>query len=164
MLTHLRYFGYVMNPVTFYYVFDKNDIGVETIVAEINNTPWNERHAYVLSAEKNEGSGEKKRYRLEKQFHVSPFLKMNMKYDWRFTEPDRGLVAHLENLTDSGKLFEATLVMRREELTHGSLARALVRFPWMTARVLIGIYWQAMLLYLKRVPFYTHPDKREVLR
>ena len=161
MLTHLRYFGYVMNPVTFYYVFDKQGTSVETIVAEVNNTPWNERHAYVLSAAQNEGVGKKKRYRLEKQFHVSPFLDMDMRYDWRFTEPARGLVVHMENLKNTDKLFEATLVMRREELTSGSLARALARFPWMTARVVVGIYWQAMLLYLKRVPFYTHPAKRE---
>lgn len=162
VLTHLRYFGYVMNPVSFYYVFDKTDTQVETIVAEVNNTPWNERHAYVLSAENDEGTGDKKRYRLDKRFHVSPFLDMNMKYDWRFSEPGRGLAVHMENVTESGKLFDATLVMKREELTSGSLSRALARFPWMTARVVVGIYWQALRLYLKRVPFYTHPTKREV--
>ncbi len=162
VLTHLRYFGYVMNPVSFYYVFDRAGTTMETIVAEVNNTPWDERHAYVLSADRNEGSGDKKRYRLEKEFHVSPFIDMDTKYDWRFTEPGRGIVVHMENLTDTGRLFDATLVMNRQELTGKSLRRVLMRFPWMTARVVTGIYWQALRLYLKRVPFYTHPAKREV--
>jgi DUF1365 family protein len=162
VLTHLRYFGYVMNPVSFYYAFDSAGSKVDTIVAEVNNTPWDERHAYVLSAAIDHGNGEKKRYQLDKQFHVSPFMDMNMKYDWRFSEPGPNLVVHMENLNEAGKLFEATLVMEREELTNGSLARALTRHPWMTARVVTGIYWQALLLYLKRVPFFTHPAKREV--
>jgi DUF1365 family protein len=160
LLTHLRYFGYVMNPVSFYYVFDSNDTAVETIVAEVNNTPWDERHAYVLSAERNEGSGDKKRYRLNKEFHVSPFMDMDIEYDWRFSEPKHSISVHMENLTESAKLFDATLVMKREELSSRSLARALMRFPWMTARVVTGIYWQALRLYLKRVPFYTHPAKK----
>lgn len=161
VLTHLRYFGYVMNPVSFYYVYDSAGSRVETIVAEVNNTPWNERHAYVLNSAIDDGTGDKKRYRLDKQFHVSPFMDMNMKYDWRFSGPGRSLVVHMENLNDAGRLFDATLVMKREELTGGSLARALMRHPWMTARVVTGIYWQALLLYIRRAPFYTHPAKRE---
>ncbi len=162
LLTHLRYFGYVMNPVSFYYVFHSAGQRVETIVAEVNNTPWDERYVYVLSADRNDGANGKKRYRLAKEFHVSPFMDMDVEYDWRFSEPGRGLVVHMENLTNSGPLFDATLVLRREELSGGSLARALLRHPWMTATVIRGIYWQALLLYLKRVPYYPHPSTREV--
>lgn len=162
LLTHLRYFGYVMNPVTFYYVFDSADTVVDTIVAEVNNTPWNERHAYVLSPDRNEGTRFKKRYRVKKEFHVSPFLDMNMTYDWRFTEPRRNLLVHMENLIHADKVFHATLVMHREEISGRSLARILMRFPWMTARVTTGIYWQALHLHLKGTPFHAHPAKREV--
>ena len=162
LLTHLRYFGYVTNPVSFYYVYDDSETQVDTIVAEVNNTPWDERYPYVLSSDQDVGSGSNKRFQLNKEFHVSPFMDMDMKYDWRFTEPASRLVVHMENHTMEGKLFDATLVMRRQEITSSSLSLALARYPVMTAQVIAGIYWQAMRLYLKRIPFYAHPAKREV--
>jgi DUF1365 family protein len=159
LLTHLRYFGCMMNPVSFYYCFDATGNIVETIVAEITNTPWGERHAYVLGAHENRGTGDRKRYRLNKEFHVSPFIGMDMNYDWRFTEPGRRLVVHMENLTDEGKLFDATLVLQRESMSPRALRSALLRHPFMTARVTSAIYWQALRLHLKRTPFYAHPAK-----
>jgi DUF1365 family protein len=159
LLTQLRYLGYIMNPVSFYYCFAAND-EVEVIVAEVNNTPWDERHAYVLGSDRDLGSGRIKRFRLQKQFHVSPFMGMDQRYDWRFSAPKERLVVHMENHIATGKLFDATLVMRREELSGRSLSAALASHPWMTARVVSAIYWQALMLYLKRVPFHTHPAKR----
>ena len=81
LLTHFRYFGFCFNPVSFYYCFDEADAHVETIVAEVNNTPWNDQHCYVLSENKNEGNTRNKRYRFGKDFHVSPFMDMNIDYD-----------------------------------------------------------------------------------
>jgi DUF1365 family protein len=161
LLTHLRFFGYVMNPVSFYYCFDTTGTFVETIVAEITNTPWGERHSYVLSAAESRSTNATQRFRFPKEFHVSPFMQMEQLCDWRFSAPGQRLVVHMENFERRGKLFDATLAMKRDPLNGRSLARALALHPWMTAKVAAGIYWQALRLYLKRVPFHPHPAKRK---
>ena len=159
MLTHLRYFGICFNPVTFYYCYDAADTRVETIVAEVTNTPWNERHAYVLGDHQDEGRGRAMRFRFDKRFHVSPFVGMDVAYDWRFSAPGRTLAVHMEDWQGGSRLFDATLALERREIGTASLAHALIDFPFMTAKVLAGIYWQALRLWLKRVPFHTHPKK-----
>ena len=160
MLTHLRYFGYGFNPVTFYYCFDAEDRKVETIVAEITNTPWNERHVYVLSERLNRGRGMFRRFLFRKNFHVSPFMPMEQRYDWRFSAPRTRLFVHMENAEEGIKLFDATLDLERREITAANLSEALAAFPLMTAKVIGAIYWQALKLWLKRVPFHVHPAKR----
>jgi DUF1365 family protein len=159
LLTHLRYFGHSFNPVSFYYCFDATGEKVQTIVAEITNTPWKERHAYVLPVEDSITSGNAWHFQFEKQFHVSPFMPMDMRYDWRFSAPGDGLHVHMENWRNGKTAFDATLSMRREPITSGSLARALVGFPLMTVQVVTLIHWQALRLWAKRVPFLTHPKK-----
>ncbi len=159
LLTHLRYFGYCFNPVSFYYCFDATGERLETIVAEVNNTPWGEQHCYVLSGAEAVGDAGIRRYALGKQMHVSPFMPMDIDYDWRFSEPGPALSVHMQNLRDGAKLFDATLALTRTEITGASLARVLVTYPWMTARVIFAIHWQALKLWLKRVPFYVHPAK-----
>jgi DUF1365 family protein len=164
LLTHLRYFGYAFNPVSFYYCFDATGTTVQTIVAEITNTPWKERHAYVLPVGDSAGGEPLSapgawQFRFEKQFHVSPFMPMDMRYDWRFSAPSDGLHVHMENWRNGRSAFDATLSLRREPITSASLARALVGFPLMTAQVVTLIHWQALRLLAKRVPFITHPKK-----
>jgi DUF1365 family protein len=159
MLTHLRYLGYVQNPVTFYYCFEGTGEGVETILAEITNTPWGERHTYAIRAGRGESAcGRSHRFR--KGFHVSPFMDMDQEYEWRFSEPDDRLRVHMRNHGPEGKIFDATLAMRREEISSRTLAGALARFPWMTARVVAGIYWQAFRLWGKKAPYFEHPERR----
>ena len=160
LLTHLRQFGYNFNPVSFYYIFDAKDERLETVVAEITNTPWDERYAYVLEVEKAEQVGAQVlRWQFEKAFHVSPFLPMDMRYDWRFSQPGDTLNVHMENWKDGLAQFDATLTLRREPLTARSLGRALLAFPFITLKVSALIYWQALVLLLKRTPVFTHPDK-----
>lgn len=160
LLSHIRQFGYNFNPVSFYYVFDSRGQRLETVVAEITNTPWDERHSYVLSVDQAERVGAQvMRWQFDKRFHVSPFLPMDMRYDWRFSEPGDTLSVHMENWKDGQSQFDATLTLRREPITSRSLARALAAFPLITFKVSALIYWQALLLLIKRTPFFTHPDK-----
>jgi DUF1365 family protein len=156
MLTHLRQFGYCFNPVTFYYCFDAVGERVEAIVAEITNTPWGERHTYVLGRDASVAE-RGHRYRMAKSFHVSPFMDMNHHYDWRFTEPGDTVSAHFENHREGELYFDATLTMRRTRWSSRAVARTVLRYPFMPARVTAAIYWQALRLWMKRVPFHPHP-------
>jgi len=159
LLTHLRYFGHIFNPVSFYYCFDEDDSRVETIVAEVTNTPWAERHCYVLPQCMNAGENGHGRYFPEKVMHVSPFMGMDVAYDWRFNEPGDALTVHMENAREGRKIFDATLVLEREDITGRSLIRALAGYPLMTVKVVAAIYWQALKLWLKGAPVHDHPGK-----
>jgi len=159
LLTHLSYFGYCFNPVSFYYCFDAADESLECIVAEVNNTPWGERHCYVLSAGQDQGQAGHRRFRPLKRMHVSPFMPMDVDYDWRFAAPGRDLAVHMENHRQGSKLFDATLRLQRVEITGTALARVLCLYPFLTLKVIWAIHWQALKLWLKRVPVYDHPAK-----
>ena len=159
LLAHLRYFGHCFNPVSFFYCFDSANSSVETIVAEVNNTPWHERNCYVLTEKLNDAAEPRKHYRFKKSFHVSPFMDMEMDYDWRFLQPGERLQVHMQNFTKKEKLFDATLSMRRTEISGRALARVLTKYPAMTLQVVTKIYWQALKLRLKGAPFYLHPSK-----
>jgi len=163
LLTHLRYFGYCFNPVSFYYCFDASDSKVETIVAEVSNTPWGERYCYVLSPSMDIGEGGIKRYRMTKQFHVSPFMNMEQDYDWRFVDPLEKLSVYMRSnrKEDSGKLFDASMLLRRKEITGLNLAFIMLRYPFMTGKVIFLIYLQALIMWLRRFTVYDHPKHSE---
>jgi DUF1365 family protein len=159
LLTHLRYFGHCFNPVSFYYCFDVEGAGerLHSIVAEITNTPWKERHRYVLALRDGEPLGPTYGWDFRKAFHVSPFLPLERDYRWRFGTPDESLLVHMDSRASDGKDFDATLSLRREPLTAGNLARCLLRHPAMTLKVVWAIHWQALLIWCKRNPVYDHP-------
>lgn len=155
LLTHLRYFGYCMNPVSFYYCFDDSGHILETIVAEITNTPWKERHCYVLPVA---GAGARLRhFEFDKSFHVSPFLPMDMRYRWCFSQPLERLFVNMQNFRHQERVFDATLTLRREPIGRMALLRVLASFPFMTLKIIAAIHWQALRLWLKRTPVYAHP-------
>jgi DUF1365 family protein len=163
MLTHLRYFGYCFNPASFYYCYDDSDIRVETIVVEIHNTPWGERHCYVFGDSQNEHPVDHwRRYRFNKNFHVSPFIDMDIQYDWRFRVPGDTIRVHMIDIEKHKKLFDATLMLKRQPISHKGLTRVLIKYPLMTMKVTTMIHFQALRLLLKNTPFFTHPKKRSL--
>lgn len=157
LLTHLRYCGHVFNPVSFYYCFDAEDARLTCILAEITNTPWRERHAYVLPVDRAQARGRALHWAFDKAFHVSPFLPMDRRYRWSFTTPGDDLRVQMDVEGDGARQFDATLVLQRRPLGSASLARVLWRYPAMTMQVVAAIHWQALRLWLKRVPVHDHP-------
>jgi DUF1365 family protein len=157
MLGQLRNFGHCFNPVVFYYCYDAADTRVETIVAEITNTPWKERHSYVLPVAAGSEPRKVMQFELAKDFHVSPFMPMAQDYRWQFGVPGQRLAVHMENWQDGKPVFDATLGLSRRPVSTGWLALVLLRFPFSTLRVLGAIHWQALKLWGKRVPFHAHP-------
>ena len=161
LLTNLQYFGYCFNPVSFYYVYAQDGTTLDTIVAEVNNTPWGERDTYVLPVDKGSAEGKTLHFQPLKKMHVSPFMPMDMSYDWRFLVPGQDLSVFMVNERKGERVFTASIRMRRREITGTSLARVLVVYPFMTLKIIGAIYWQALRLWLKRCPFYQHPDKNK---
>jgi len=131
VLTHLCHFGFSFNPVSFYYCFDSRDEFVETIVAETTNTPWNERHAYVLPRNQSLSHFRNLRFRFEKVFHISPFMPMGVQYDWVFGPPGDELMVHMKNLDHGRTMFDSTLTLERQPITGLTCARALISYPLM---------------------------------
>lgn len=158
LLTHLRYYGYGFNPVSFYFCYGADGETIEAIIAEITNTPWGEKYPYVLQCGSPDNRN-KYRFEFSKQFHVSPFMGMDQHYAWQFSMQDDNCVIHMKNYEADSLVFDATLNLNKRAITGPSLARVLVEFPMMTVQVIIGIYWQALKLWLKGCMFYTHPDK-----
>ena len=159
VLTNLRCFGYQFNPVSFYYCFDRHDRLV-AVLAQITNTPWGERHHYVVGADAAHPAADALHARFAKAFHVSPFQPMEHVYDWTFTAPGDRVVVHMENLAADARVFDATLSMQRRPWTTANLARVSLRHPCMAMEVVASIYWHALRLWWKRAPFHTHPKKR----
>ena len=157
ILTHLRYFGYCFNPVSFYYCFDEDDNELELIMAEVTNTPWKERHTYFVY-KKND---KKKKYisKMKKELHVSPFWGMDHDYEWLFSEPSKNLLVNMKNFNDGKKVFDATLSLKRKKMTTKNLFQSLLFYPFITILVVLRIHWNAVKLWFKGAKFYVHPDK-----
>ncbi len=158
LLTHLRYAGYIFNPVSFYYCYGADGTALSAIVAEITNTPWGERHAYVLPADTARRPAGDWEWTFPKTFHVSPFVGLSRDYVWRFCAPAERLRVRMSVLRADGPELEATLSLERRPPSGANLARVLWRYPLMTAKVIGAIHWEALRLWLKRTPVHDHPN------
>ncbi|WP_237056957.1 DUF1365 domain-containing protein [Microbulbifer sediminum] len=162
VLANWRYFGYNMNPISTYYCFDRSGKDVQWVMLDVHNTPWNERHSYVLDCRDGGIRGRSssvQKGEFDKDFHVSPFMPMEQAYRWRSVTPGERLSIFLQNLQDGKPVFDATLSLKREELSPRTLNLTLIQYPLMTVKVITAIYWQALRLWLKRVPIFTHPNR-----
>jgi DUF1365 family protein len=157
LLTHLRYLGYVFNPVSFFYCYDRAG-KLSLLMSEVNST-FGESHNYWLTPANQRECAAAKRYTTAKKMHVSPFMGMDLDYDWIFTPPGDRLVAHMNTLSEGKPFFDATLQLEHRPWERRELHRALAAYPLMTLRVIAAIHWQALKLWLKRVPVFTHPAK-----
>jgi len=158
LLTHLRYLGYNFNPISLYYCYDKAG-ELRAVMAEVSNTFGESRNYWLTEANQVDSFGSR-HYRCAKTLHVSPFMPMELDYDFILTPPADCLVAHMNTL-DTGKInFDATMILGREPWSARSLHRALRAHPWMTAKVTFAIHWQALRLWLRKAPVFTHPNRR----
>lgn len=157
LLTHPRYLGYVFNPVSFYYCYEADDDTLAAVVADITNTPWKQRHCVVLPAAEAQRVGDAFTWQFDKRFHISPFMPMDCRYDWRLSPPGEQLRVHMRVDHAGQRQFDADLQLSRRPLNAAGLARLLWRYPWMTAQVMGAIHWQALRLWLKRNPIHDHP-------
>jgi len=159
LLTHLRYLGYCFNPISLFYCYNGSGV-LEMVLAEVHNT-FGESHNYWLGSANELASDHSKRYTIPKAMHVSPFMGMKMDYQFVLTPPGETLTAHMNTVEASVHLFDATLTLQRRPWSGAALHRALAAHPWMTAKVIWAIHWQALRLYLKKVPVFTHPARRK---
>jgi uncharacterized protein len=157
LLCGLRYLGYCFNPVSFYYCFDPPG-RVQAVVAEVQNIPWGERGAYVLS--RGERKGPVLSQNIDKSLHVSPLMGMDQTYGFSASEPGATLSVQIESRPrgGGGKSFDATLSLRRRELSQTTMARLLARYPAHSLQVVARIYAQALRLRLKGARHYPHPE------
>jgi len=162
LLTHLRYLGYCFNPISFYYCY-RRDGGLGAVLAEVNSTFGESRNYWLWPSQQSRGhkGANALRFRCPKTMHVSPFLGMDLDYEFILTEPGRTLVAHMNTIERGGayKLLDATLTLERQPWTAHNWRNVLLRHPWMTGKVIAAIHWQALLLFLKRIPVFTHPGR-----
>lgn len=151
-----RSLGWYFNPVCFYFCLGQT--GVDYVIAEINNTPWDEKFSYVLDARSQQGELD---FNFPKRFHVSPFLPMDMEYAWRIKLGDERTEIAMQVYREGIECFFAGLYLKNQPLSETGLRRAALRYPLQNLRTLARIYWQALRLYLKRTPFHPHPETVE---
>ena len=159
LLTQLRVWGHYFSPLNMFYCFDQDDAEPATIVAEVSNTPWMERHMYVLWSGNRLDGSQSLKFSHPKSFHVSPFMGMDQIYNWSIGIPGDTLQVGIHSTENSQRLFSAALSLKRRPLNRAALRRLQIRYPLITLKTVTAIYFQALRLWKKNCPFYPHPKK-----
>lgn len=155
LLTTIQYFGFCYNPVSFYFAHDEND-EVVAVASEINNTPWDERFTYCHDLRKNG------LHNFQKEFHISPFMPMEMSYSWYFLVKDEKIFIDMQNIENGEIIFNANLNLVKQDFSVGAMLKAAIIYPLMPLKITFGIYYHAFCLWWKKTPFYSHPEKIKV--
>ena len=188
ILTHLCYYGYNFNPVSFYYVVDKQTSEIAAVVGEVSNTPWTEMHCYVLHPDSidkvktkthsnDRGAFKKVEYSFPKEFHVSPFMEMDYWYDWTFVGTPVAPGATNDSATSSSNSitvvntlrkrgndridFTAKLIMESHSVAPFQIFWQMVKLPIFCMIIQIWIHYQAALLFMKGIVYIPHPEESE---
>lgn len=156
-----RVMGVGFNPVSFTFLFDRAGEGPEAAIAEVTNTPWGERHAYVVSRGAGDGAAEGALHAsFDKRLHVSPFHPMEQSYELSLGRPGDSLTISISNREGGRAIFDAGLALRRRELGRAEMTRALLRHPPAAIAALARIYWHGLRLKWKGVPHHPRPATR----
>ena len=175
VLTPLRHFGFYFSPLSLFYCWDQSGSEVPTVVAEVNNTPWRQKHWYVLGNQNLASNHDSPRgkegnfggplsaapvgkYRHQKQFHVSPFMDMDQQYEWTVSKPGENLNVSIQSHDEAGQIFAASLRLERRQLSNSSFSRMVLRYPVAPIQILGSIYFEAFRLWRKRLPYYPNPS------
>jgi DUF1365 family protein len=153
LLAQHRTWGWCFNPIALYYCYSRDGETLQAVVADVTNTPWGESHAYVIDTRAGLGGLEEQ----PKELHVSPFLPMDLSYRFRLNVPGPRCAFSVTVMRADDVVFRAVLSLRRRSLTRREVARALLRHPFATHRVSLGIYLRAARLWSSRIPFVAHP-------
>ena len=173
LLGSLSYWGHCYNPVCFYFCYTKNQ-ELKYVLSEIHNTPWGQRFVYVhnidllkqpyqdlkISSHTNDLLSDNVRFNFDKKFHVSPFMPMDIQYDWQFKVGSQRIAISMNLLQKNKSIFNAKMILTDVALDSNTARSLAFSYPFACMKVLIAIYWQALILWLKRIPFFTHPDKQ----
>lgn len=157
LLTQLRVMGLYFSPLNLYYCFDSSGVDVQAVVAEVSNTPWNERRRYVLSDLKQSGRPKRLAFAHPKDFHVSPFMPMDMTYHWRLTEPGQTVGVRIQAVRADRVVLNATMALNRRQLSPANLSALALRHPVAPVQIVGGIYYHALKLWCKKCPTFPHP-------
>jgi DUF1365 family protein len=155
LLANPRYLGVGFNPVSFYFLQDSGG-ELDSVIAEVTNTPWGERTTYVLDGRRRDDRGNV-HGGFDKAMHVSPFQPLDQRYEISATDPGDDLRITVRNLERGREVFSATMALERRELTRARMTGMLLRYPPMTIATLLRIYANAVRLKAKGAPYHPHP-------
>jgi len=151
LLTHCRVFGYIFNPVSFYFCLDAQDRPL-CAVAEVGNT-FGEQKPFLLGPEHFDGEG-RFRHLVPKHFYVSPFSALDLAFDFKLRVPGEQLDIHIDDREGDHPVLLTALTGRRVPLTDANLARLTLKYPLVTLRIITLIHWHALRLWWKKVPWH----------